>query len=111
MTEKPFNVAILGATGRVGREFISVLQQRQFPIDRIRLLSSARSAGTTAEFNGKQVEVEEVNERSFDGIDIVLASAGGDVSKKWANVAVERGCVFIDNSSAFRMDKDVPLVV
>ncbi len=111
MSEKSFNVAILGATGRVGREFISVLQERRFPIDCIRLLASSRSAGASVEFNGKQVEVEEVNERSFDGIDIVLASAGGDVSKKWASVAVEKGCVFIDNSSAFRMDKDVPLVV
>ncbi|MDZ4832577.1 MAG: aspartate-semialdehyde dehydrogenase [Candidatus Melainabacteria bacterium] len=112
MKGRAMRVAILGATGQVGREFLKVLETRDnFPIEELRLLSSSRSAGSEIEFRGKKIKVIEVNEKAFEGIDIVLASAGGSVSKQWAPVAVQAGCVFIDNSSAFRMDKDVPLVV
>lgn len=112
MKGKAMRVAILGATGQVGREFLKVLETRdEFPIEELRLLSSPRSAGSEIEFRGKKIKVIEVNEKAFEGIDIVLASAGGSVSKQWAPVAVQAGCVFIDNSSAFRMDKDVPLIV
>src|SRR5262249_49920213 len=86
-------------------------KQRNFPIKRLRLLASARSAGKTLEFDGKQYDVEEVSEAILGEVDIVLASAGGDVSKQWADIAVKQGCVFIDNSSPFRMTPDVPLVV
>lgn len=112
MKGKAMRVAILGATGQVGREFLKVLETREnFPIEEMRLLSSPRSAGSDIEFRGKKIKVVEVNEKAFEGIDIVLASAGGSVSKQWAPIAVKAGCVFIDNSSAFRMDKDVPLIV
>lgn len=110
-SKEAYNVAILGATGRVGQEFLAVLKQRNFPIKRLRLLASARSAGKTLEFDGKQYDVEEVTEAILGEVDIVLASAGGDVSKQWGPVAVKQGCVFIDNSSVFRMVPDIPLVV
>lgn len=112
MKVRGMRVAILGATGQVGREFLKVLEQRDvFPIEELRLLASPRSAGASMDFRGRTHEVIAVSEKAFEGIDIVLASAGGSVSKQWAPVAVQAGCVFIDNSSAFRMDKDVPLVV
>ena len=106
-----YNVAIMGATGAVGEEMLKILAERNFPIDQLRLLASARSAGRKYFFKGKQYKVEELTENSFQGMDIVLASAGGSISKKYAPFAVKAGAVVIDNTSAFRMDPDVPLVV
>lgn len=103
--------AILGATGAVGREFLAILAERRAEIGSLRLLASARSAGQVVEFRGQPIRVEEVGPRSFDGVDIGLFSAGASVSKTWAPVAVAAGARVIDNSSAFRMDADVPLVV
>ena len=108
---RPLNVAILGATGRVGKELMDVLAQRNFPVKKLLPLASARSANTTVEFRGEQLEVQEVTADAFTWADIVLASAGNPVSKQWAPVAIEKGCAFIDNSSAYRMDPDIPLVV
>ncbi len=105
------NVAILGATGAVGAELINLLIERNFPVKQLKLLSSPRSAGKKIAFKNQEIEVEAVDENSFDGIDIVLASAGGSTSKKWAETIVSSGAVMIDNSSAFRMDESVPLVV
>jgi aspartate-semialdehyde dehydrogenase len=104
-------VALLGATGAVGTELLELLQSRDFPLADLKLLASPRSAGRTIGFQGEELLVEPVTEQSFDGIDLVLASAGGGISKTWATVAVERGAVVIDNSSAFRMNPDVPLVI
>ncbi len=108
---KKVNVAILGATGAVGQELLALLAERQFPLNNLKLLASARSAGQKIEFGGKELMVEEVNDDSFVDVDILLASAGGSTSKIWAKKAVAAGAVVIDNSSAFRMDADVPLVV
>lgn len=110
MTNKP-NIAVLGATGVVGREILKVIEEINLPYENIKLLSSARSAGTKVEFMGKTLIVEEAKPESFEGVNICLASAGGETSKKFAPEAAKRGCVFIDNSSAFRMDKDIPLVI
>jgi aspartate-semialdehyde dehydrogenase len=104
-------VAILGATGAVGQELIELLESRQFPLSELKLLASPRSAGTTMSFKGENLPVEAVGEDSFRDIDIVLASAGGSTSKTWASKAVAAGAVVIDNSSAFRMVPEVPLVV
>lgn len=106
-----YRVAILGATGAVGTELLELLAERNFPLSELRLLSSARSAGKTLSFKGQKLTVEEVTPASFREIDIVLASAGGSTSKQWAPIAVQAGAVVIDNSSAFRMDSTVPLVV
>ncbi|MBD2092766.1 aspartate-semialdehyde dehydrogenase [Microcoleus sp. FACHB-1515] len=106
-----FRVAILGATGAVGTELLQLLEERNFPIASLKLLASPRSAGQTVTFEGEEVAIEALGDDAFAGIDIVLASAGGKISKAWAAKAVEAGAVFIDNSSAFRMDADVPLVV
>ena len=106
-----YRVAILGATGAVGAELLELLAQRQFPLAELRLLASPRSAGTEIPFNGDRLTVQAVDERSFDGIDIVLASAGASTSRAWAKTAIAAGAVVIDNSSAFRMDPDVPLIV
>lgn len=105
------NVAILGATGAVGQELLALLAQRRFPLDNLKLLASPRSAGKKIAFNGRELTVEAVNEDSFTNVDILLASAGGSTSKAWAKIAVRAGAVVIDNSSAFRMDTDVPLIV
>lgn len=105
------NIAVLGATGVVGREILKVIEEIKLPYNEIKLLSSARSAGKTVEFMGKTLTVEETKPESFDGINIVLASAGASTSKVLAPEAAKRGCVFIDNSSAFRMEEDVPLVI
>ncbi len=105
------NIAILGATGAVGQEFLAILEQRDTPIDNLRLLASQRSAGMKLPFRGKDITVEEVNDHSFDGIDLALFSAGADASRKWASAATRAGARVIDNSSAFRMEPDVPLVV
>ncbi len=108
---KHYNIAILGATGAVGQTMIKVLEEREFPIDEIRLLASPRSAGKELEYMGIKYKVQPVSPEAFEGIDIALFSAGGSRSKEWAPVAVEKGAIVIDNSSAFRMDEDVPLVV
>lgn len=109
---KKYNFAIVGATGMVGRTFIKVLEERDLPIENIFFFSSKRSAGSNIIFNGNEYIVEELTESSFDrGIDIALFSAGGSTSEKFAPIAASKGCVVIDNSSFFRMHKEVPLVV
>lgn len=105
------NVAIMGATGAVGTEFLRILEQRNFELKSLKLLASSRSAGKKLPFRGEQLPVEELTEKSFKGIDLVLASAGGSISQKFAPLAVQAGAVVVDNTSAFRMDPDVPLVV
>ncbi len=105
------NIAIVGATGMVGRTFLKVLEEYDFPITNLKCLASSRSAGSELIFKDKKVIVEELTENSFDNIHIALFSAGGGISKKFAPIAKEKGCVVVDNSSAFRMDNDVPLVV
>lgn len=105
------NIAVLGATGVVGREILKVIEQIRLPYNEIKLLSSARSAGTKVEFMGEELTVEEATPESFVGVNIVLASAGASTSKALAPEIVRRGCVLIDNSSAFRMNEDVPLVI
>ena len=104
-------VAIVGATGAVGVELVRCLEQRQFPLSRLRLFASARSAGKTLQYRGAPVAIEELTERSFEGVNLALFSAGGSISKKFAPLAVAAGAVVVDNSSAFRMDEAVPLVV
>ena len=104
-------VAIVGATGAVGREFVGCIEQRGVPIKALKLLASARSAGAKQSFRGQELTVEELTEDSFNGVDIALFSAGGSISKKFGPIAVKAGCVVVDNSSAFRMDEGVPLVV
>ena len=103
--------AIVGATGAVGEEVLKVLEQRNFPIGKLVLLASKRSAGKSVTFRGKEIPVEELTEESFNGVDMAIFSAGGSISLKFAPIAVKAGCVVIDNSSAFRMDDNVPLVV
>ena len=105
------NIAILGATGVVGREITKIVDELGIEFKEIKFLSSAKSAGKQIEFQGKTYTVEEATPESFDGVNIVLASAGGSTSQKFAPEIVKRGGVLIDNSSAFRMDKDVPLVI
>lgn len=104
------NVAIVGATGAVGQEFLKILAERKFPVDELRLLATQRSAGKQIAWHGRVIEVQETTHDSFKGIDIALF-AGGSVSTEYARSAVESGAVVIDNSSAFRMDPDVPLIV
>lgn len=106
-----YTVAILGATGAVGTELLELLQTRNFPVAELKLLASERSAGSTLKFKGQNLPVEAVTDDSFQKVDLVLASAGASTSKAWAKKAVEAGAVVIDNSSAFRMDSEVPLVV
>ena len=108
---KQYNVAILGATGAVGTRMIEQLAQSTIPVKHVKLLASKKSAGKTLQFKGQPVTVEETTPESFDGVDIVLSSAGGSVSKKFLPEAVKRGAVCVDNTSAFRMEPDVPLVV
>ena len=105
------HVAIAGATGAVGTEFLKLLEARDFPMKSLRLLASSRSAGSKLKFRGENLEVEELTPKSFKGIDIAFFSAGGSRSKEFAPYAVDSGAVVIDNSSAFRMDEKVPLVV
>ena len=106
-----FNVAVAGATGAVGVEMIKTLEKRNFPVRNLKLLASARSAGKTLKFQGEDVKVEEMTENSFRGVDLALFSAGGDISKAFRPAVVGSGAIMIDNSSAFRMEEDVPLVV
>jgi len=108
---KAYNVAVVGATGAVGNEMIEMLEQRKFPVGNLVLLASERSAGTSLSYKGHDVTVQVLKENSFKGIDIGLFSAGGSVSRKFAPIAAASGCVVVDNTSAFRMDRDVPLVV
>ena len=106
-----YQVAVVGATGAVGRQMISILEERSFPVESLTLLASARSAGKEMEFKGKKIPVQELTNDSFAGIDVALFSAGASVSREFAPYAVKAGCVAIDNSSAFRMDRDIPLVI
>lgn len=108
---KSYRVAILGATGAVGTELLELLERRNFPLADLKLLASPRSAGRTLRFQGENLPVEPVGSGSFDKVDLVLASAGGSTSIVWAPIAVAAGAVVIDNSSAFRLDPQVPLVV
>ncbi len=108
---KKWNVAVMGATGAVGLRFLSILEERNFPIKSLRLLASERSAGKILKVKGEDHVVDELSHDSFDGMDLVLSSAGAKRSIEFLPSAVKAGCVCIDNSSAFRMDKDVPLVV
>lgn len=109
--QKLFNIAVVGATGAVGEQIIRLLEERNFPIKELKLLSSARSAGAKIPFKGQDIIVQEAGPESFDGVDIALFSAGGDVSKALAPHAVRAGTICIDNTSAYRMDADTPLVV
>lgn len=108
---KRYNVAILGATGAVGQEMLKVLGERNFPINDLKLLASKRSAGAIVEFNGEEYAIEEATESSFENIDVVLCAAENDISEKLSPAAVKAGAVVVDNSSAFRLYDDVPLVV
>ena len=109
--KEKYEVAVVGATGAVGRRMLTTLEERNFPVANLTALASARSAGQTLAFRGQAIKVKELQEDSFKGIDIALFSAGGSISKQLAPIAVESGCVVIDNSSAWRMDKEVPLIV
>ena len=111
MAQKKFNVAVAGATGAVGNQMIRCLEEMNFPVHSVEFLASSRSAGRQLRFKGDLVEVKELKEHSFKGIDIALFSAGGGTSQKFAPLAAKDGCVVIDNSSAWRMDSKVPLVV
>jgi aspartate-semialdehyde dehydrogenase len=104
-------VAIVGVTGAVGAEFIATMDKRAFPVGKLKALASVRSAGKTIDFRGQRIVIEELTEKSFEGVDIALFSAGGGISRKFAPAAVKAGAVVVDNSSAFRMDANVPLVI
>ncbi len=108
---KKYNVAVVGATGAVGNEMVATLEQRKFPINKLTLLASARSLGKTLTYKGEEIPIDELKEDTFNGFDIGFFSPGGAVSTKFAPIAAASGCVVIDNTSAFRMEPDVPLVV
>ena len=108
---KQFKVGILGATGAVGREMMKILEERKFPVAELRPIASERSAGTKLPFNGGEVEVVAVADSAFEGLDLVLGAAENDIAKQYAPAIVKAGAVFVDNSSAFRLDPDVPLVI
>ena len=108
---KKLHVAIVGATGAVGVEMMKTLEKRDFPVGQLTLLASAKSAGKTLPFRGQEIVIKELRDDSFAGVDVALFSAGGDISRKYAALAVQAGAVVVDNSSAFRMDADVPLVI
>ena len=108
---KLYNVGILGATGAVGREMMQILEERNFPIGELRLFASSRSAGKVIEWQGKPIVIEEPCKEAFEGLDIVLGAAENDIAKAFAQDIVEAGAVFVDNSSAFRLDPSVPLIV
>ena len=111
MNRQPLTVAVVGATGVVGRTMIQVLNEREFPVGELRLLASGRSAGRTVSVDGRTLEIGEAVPEAFDGVDIALFSAGADISRELAPAAVARGATVIDNSSAWRMDPTIPLVV
>ena len=106
-----YNVAVLGATGAVGHEIITILEERNFPIENIYALASKRSVGKEVSFGDKVLKVENVENFDFSSVDIAIFSAGSDVSEKWAPIAGDKGCIVIDNTSHFRMDPDVPLII
>ena len=108
---KQYTVAVLGATGAVGQEMIKILQERNFPVGKLKPLASARSAGKTLKFRGEDVTIEEARDEAFEGVDIVLGAAENDIAKRFASAIVKAGAVFVDNSSAFRLDPKVPLIV
>ena len=108
---KQYTVAVLGATGAVGQEMIKILQERNFPVGKLVPLASARSAGKRLQFKGEDVVIQEATDSAFEGVDIVLGAAENDIAKRFAPAIRKAGAVFVDNSSAFRMDPDVPLVV
>ncbi|MEY2481431.1 MAG: aspartate-semialdehyde dehydrogenase [Verrucomicrobiota bacterium] len=108
---RKYHVAIVGATGAVGVELLRVLERRNFPVADLRLLASERSAGQSLKFGGDKIDIQELRADSFDKIDICFFSAGGEISRKFAPIAREAGAVVIDNSSVFRMERDVPLVI
>ena len=110
MNKNP-HVAVVGATGAVGVEMIKTLEKRNFPVGKLTLLASARSAGKKLKFKGQEITITELTKDSFAGIDIALFSAGGSISKEFAPIAAKAGCVVVDNSSAFRQDDQVPLVI
>lgn len=109
--KKKYNIAIVGSTGAVGQEMIKILQERNFPIDNLTLLASKNSIGMEVIFNDKVISTEMLDENSFSNIDYALFSAGGNISKEYAPIAVKAGCIVIDNSSYFRMKNDVPLII
>ncbi len=111
MKKDKYNVAIVGATGAVGNVMVEVLEERNFPIEKLKLLASERSLGSSLKFRGKEIPVEVLDSNSFQGVDIALFSAGGTISERFAPIAAEAGAVVIDNTSAFRMHPEVPLVV
>jgi len=106
-----YNIAVLGATGAVGHEMLTILEERNFPIEHVYALASKRSVGKEVSFGDKVLKVEDVENFDFSSVDIALFSAGSDVSEKWAPIAGDKGCIVIDNSSHFRMDPDVPLII
>ena len=108
---KQYTVAVLGATGAVGQEMIRILQERDFPVGRLVPLASARSVGKTLQFRGEDVRIEEARDEAFEGVDIVLGAAENDIAQRFAPAIVKAGAVFVDNSSAFRLDPKVPLIV
>ena len=108
---KQFKVGILGATGAVGREMMKILEERRFPVSELRPIASERSAGTKLSFNGGEVAVVAASDSAFEGLDLVLGAAENDIARQYAPAIVKAGAVFVDNSSAFRLDKDVPLVI
>ncbi|QPC46395.1 aspartate-semialdehyde dehydrogenase [Mangrovibacillus cuniculi] len=111
MSQNGYHVAVVGATGAVGQQMLRTLEEKNFPVSKLKVLSSARSAGSKIQFNGTEYTVEEATPESFEGVQIALFSAGGSVSKALAPEAVKRGAIVVDNTSAFRMDETVPLVV
>ena len=108
---KLYTVAVLGATGAVGQEMMKILEERNFPVGKLIPLASKRSAGKTLLFKGEEVTIQEACETAFEGVDIVLGAAENDIAEKFAPAIVKAGAVFVDNSSAFRMDPNVPLIV
>ena len=108
---KKYTVAILGATGAVGQEMLKILQERKFPVGKLVPLASARSAGKTLKFNGEDVVIQEARDDAFEGVDIVLGAAENNIAERFAPAIVKAGAVFVDNSSAFRLDPNVPLIV
>lgn len=108
---KTYTVAVLGATGAVGQEMLKILAERNFPVGKLIPLASARSAGKTVTFRGEKVTIQEARDEAFQGVDIVLGAAENDIAKRFAPAIVAAGAVFVDNSSAFRLDPYVPLVV
>ena len=108
---KQYRVAILGASGAVGQEMMKILAERKFPVGELHLLASARSAGKVVSWQGQDIVVEEATDAAFAGMDIVLGAAENDIAERFAPAIVRSGAVFVDNSSAFRLDPNVPLVV